>query len=66
MMEAVVRLDLRVLLGHRVEVVIDWPLGSGHSHHPDLVYPVNYRYPPAPSRGMECQSMCNCSALMSR
>lgn len=44
MTEEGVRPDLRALLGHRVEVTIDRPLGSRHPHHPDIVYPVNYGY----------------------
>lgn len=34
--------DLGSLLGQRVRVVVDRPLGSGHPRHPGLTYPVNY------------------------
>ena len=34
------------VLGRRVHVVIDRPLGSRHPSHPDIVYPVNYGYVP--------------------
>lgn len=34
--------DLTALLGQRVRVVVDRPLGSAHPRFPDLRYPVNY------------------------
>lgn len=33
---------LKRMLGKRVEVKVDRPLGSAHPLHPDIVYPVNY------------------------
>ena len=35
---------LKRMLGKRVEVKVDRPLGSAHPLHPDIVYPVNYGY----------------------
>lgn len=32
------------IIGRRVSVTIDRPLGSAHPNHPDLIYPVNYGY----------------------
>lgn len=34
--------DLTALLGQRVRVVVDRPLGGAHPRFPDLRYPVNY------------------------
>lgn len=30
------------IIGRRVSVTVDRPLGSAHPNHPDLIYPVNY------------------------
>lgn len=35
---------LKRMLGKRVKVKVDRPLGSAHPLHPDIVYPVNYGY----------------------
>lgn len=35
-----------MILGQIVQVVIDRPMGSYHSEHPDLYYEVNYGYVP--------------------
>lgn len=32
------------MIGKRVTVTIDRPLGSVHPKHPDIIYPVNYGY----------------------
>lgn len=32
------------MLGQRVTVTVDRPLGSAHPEYPDVVYPVNYGY----------------------
>lgn len=32
------------IIGSRVRVVVDRPLGSRHPRYPDVVYPVNYGY----------------------
>lgn len=34
------------MIGKKVKVVIDRPLGSRHPNYPDLIYPVNYGYLP--------------------
>ncbi len=34
------------MIGDRVTVVMDRPLGSAHPRYPDLIYPVNYGYVP--------------------
>lgn len=36
----------RPLLGKRVSLVIDRPMGSRHPEHPDLIFTVNYGYVP--------------------
>ena len=38
------RPDYRDVIGRRVHVTIDRPMGSVHPQYPDLVYPVNYGY----------------------
>ncbi|MBR5287911.1 MAG: NUDIX domain-containing protein [Clostridia bacterium] len=40
-------LDYSSVIGRRVHVVIDRPLGSVHPVHRDMVYPVNYGYVPS-------------------
>ena len=32
------------MIGKRVNVTVDRPMGSRHPNHPDIVYPVNYGY----------------------
>ena len=32
------------IIGKRVSVTVDRPLGSAHPNHPDLIYPINYGY----------------------
>lgn len=32
------------IIGKRVSVIVDRPLGSTHPNHPDLIYPINYGY----------------------
>ena len=32
------------IIGKRVSVTVDRPLGSTHPNHPDLIYPINYGY----------------------
>lgn len=32
------------IIGRRVSVTVDRPLGSAHPNHPDLIYPINYGY----------------------
>ena len=32
------------MIGDKVEVTVDRPLGSRHPKYPDLVYPINYGY----------------------
>lgn len=32
------------IIGRRVSVTVDRPLGSTHPNHPDLIYPINYGY----------------------
>ena len=34
------------MLGNIVKVIVDRPLGSRHSKHKDIIYPVNYGYIP--------------------
>ena len=34
------------ILGKKVHVVIDRPMGSAHPNFPDLIYPLNYGYVP--------------------
>ena len=34
------------MIGRRVKVLVDRPLGSCHPNHPDIVYSVNYGYIP--------------------
>lgn len=34
------------VIGRRVRVVVDRPLGSAHPNHSDLIYPVNYGFIP--------------------
>lgn len=34
------------MLGRRVKVLVDRPLGSCHPKHPDIIYPVNYGFVP--------------------
>lgn len=34
------------MIGKKVKVIIDRPLGSRHPNYPDLIYPVNYGYLP--------------------
>lgn len=34
------------MLGEKVTVVVDRPLGSAHPSHPEMIYPVNYGYVP--------------------
>lgn len=36
--------DLRSVLGRRVRVTVDRPIGSRHPDHKDVVYPLNYGY----------------------
>ncbi|HRU96096.1 MAG TPA: inorganic pyrophosphatase [Ruminococcus sp.] len=33
-----------MLIGRKVKVTVDRPLGSCHPEYPDMVYPVNYGY----------------------
>jgi len=33
-----------LIIGHRVTVTMDRPLGSAHPRHPEMIYPVNYGY----------------------
>ena len=35
---------MEVYLGQIVDVVVDRPLGSTHSKHKNIVYPINYGY----------------------
>ncbi|MBE6626889.1 MAG: inorganic pyrophosphatase [Ruminococcaceae bacterium] len=32
------------MIGDKVKVIVDRPLGSSHPKYPDLVYPINYGY----------------------
>lgn len=32
------------MLGKRVKVTVDRPMGTYHPKHKDLYYPINYRY----------------------
>ena len=32
------------MLGKIVRVIVDWPLGSCHPNHDDIIYSVNYGY----------------------
>lgn len=32
------------MLGKRVKVIVDRPMGSAHPEYPDLIYPVNYGF----------------------
>ena len=32
------------IIGKRVKVIIDRPLGSVHPKHPNILYPINYGY----------------------
>ncbi len=34
------------MIGRKVKVIIDRPMGSAHPNHPDLIYQVNYGYLP--------------------
>ena len=34
------------MIGQRVTVTVDRPMGSAHPEHPRLIYPVNYGYVP--------------------
>ena len=34
------------MIGEKVKVIIDRPLGSRHPNHSDMIYPVNYGYVP--------------------
>lgn len=34
------------MIGKRVKVIIDRPLGFSHPNYPDLIYPINYGYLP--------------------
>lgn len=34
------------MIGQRVTVTVDRPMGSAHPEHPGLIYPVNYGYVP--------------------
>ncbi len=34
------------MVGRKVTVIIDRPMGSAHPNHPDLIYQVNYGYIP--------------------
>ena len=34
------------MIGEKVKVIVDRPIGSRHPHHSDIVYPVNYGYVP--------------------
>ena len=34
------------MIGHKVTVIVDRPLGSCHPRHRDICYPVNYGYIP--------------------
>ncbi len=36
--------DAKDVLGRRVTVTVDRPMGSYHPEHPDLYYPVNYGF----------------------
>ena len=34
------------MLGKKVTIIVDRPLGTAHPKHPHIVYPVNYGYVP--------------------
>lgn len=38
------QVDLRKMLGKKVEVIVDRPIGSKHPEHEDLIYELNYGY----------------------
>lgn len=46
-----VKLDYSHVLGRRVDVVVDRPLGSAHPRDEGLIYPVNYGYVPGTHAG---------------
>lgn len=35
---------MHTIIGKKVKVTVDRPLGSPHPTHPDVIYPVNYGY----------------------
>ena len=35
---------MKDIIGKKVHVIVDRPLGSAHPKHVDLIYPVNYGY----------------------
>ncbi len=37
---------MKNIIGKKVEVIIDRPLGSRHPEYPEMIYPVNYGYIP--------------------
>ena len=39
------------MIGKKVTVVVDRPLGTSHPSHPEMVYPVNYGYVPGVMAG---------------
>ena len=36
--------DKKTIIGKKVSVIIDRPLGSAHPEHQGMIYPVNYGY----------------------
>lgn len=38
------RAEYLALIGEKVEVVMDRPIGAEHPKHPGIIYPINYGY----------------------
>ncbi len=36
--------EYKSIIGKKVSVIIDRPIGTAHPKHPDVIYPINYGY----------------------